>query len=126
MGKLLSFKLSFFPGSCAATPSMRLGLALSCVHMSDLHAACRYDWFGDHNLPWLTDLNSVSSAIDWNKINAISASPNTFDNRDPAQTGGGFGLLPWYLRSAAIPRAPRPPAPAGQPVPAPAGQATGG
>ena len=95
-----------------------------CAHIKRLHAACRYDWFGDHNLPWQTDLNSVSSAIDWNKINAISASPNTFDKRDPAQTGGGFGLLPWYLRSAAIP--PRPPAPAGQPVPAPAGQATGG
>ena len=95
-----------------------------CAQVKRLHAACRYDWFGDHNLPWQTDLNSVSSAIDWNKINAISASPNTFDKRDPAQTGGGFGLLPWYLRSAAIP--PRPPAPAGQPVPAPSGQATGG
>jgi len=86
-------------------------------------AACRYDWFGDHNLPWQTDLNSLTGAIDWNKLNAISAIPNAFDNRDPAQTGGGFGLLPWYLRSAAIP--PRP-APGPALAPAPSAQAAGG
>jgi hypothetical protein len=74
-------------------------------------------------LPWQTDLNSVNSTIDWTKINAISMTPNTFDNRDPAQTGGGFGLLPWYLRSAALPPSG---AGAAAPGPAPLGtQATG-
>lgn len=71
----------------------------------------RYDWFGDHNLPWQTDLLTYNSTIDWAKIDAISATPNAFDNRDPTQTGGGFGLLPWYLRSAAAA-----PAPAGAPA----------
>ena len=77
----------------------------------------RYDWFGNHNMPWQTDLNYVNSSIDWNKINAITASPNVFDNRDPTQTGGGFGLLPWYLRSAALPAG----GAATAPAPAPSG-----
>lgn len=51
--------------------------------------------------------------MDWTKLNAITASPNTFDNRDPAQTGGGFGLLPWYLRSASAAQAAPAPAAGG-------------
>ena len=95
----------------------------------------RYDWFGDHNLPWQTDLNTLNNTIDWNKLNAISATPNPFDNRNPDQTGGGFGLLPWYLRSAVItPRAaPGPargpaagPAAGAAPGPAPGGPVAGG
>ncbi len=77
----------------------------------------RYDWFGNHNLPWQTDLLTYNSTVDWAKLNAITASPNTFDNRDVSQTGGGFGLLPWYLRSAAA---------AAQPAPAPAGAQANG
>ena len=85
-------------------------------------AVARYDWFGDHNLPWQTDLNTLNNTIDWNKLNAITATPNPFDNRDPAQTGGGFGLLPWYLRSAVITQRA---APGPAPGPAPAAQVVG-
>lgn len=45
-------------------------------------------------------------------MNTLTAAPNAFDNRDPTQTGGGFGLLPWYLRAAAAP----PPAAAAAPA----------
>ena len=88
-----------------------------------LCAVARYDWFGDHNPPWQTDLNNLNNTIDWNKLNAITATPNPFDNRDPAQTGGGFGLLPWYLRSAVITQRP---APGPAPGPAPTAQVVGG
>ena len=47
------------------------------------------------------------------QVNTLTAAPNRFDNRDTLQTGGGFGLLPWYLRAAAAPPAASP-APAGQ------------
>lgn len=91
-----------------------------------MRGARRYDWFGDHNLSWQTDLNTLNATIDWNKLNAISASPNIFDNKDASASGGGFGLLPWYLRSAAIPPRP-PPGPSPGPGPAPAAaQAAGG
>lgn len=48
--------------------------------------------------------------MDWNKVNTLTAAPNRFDSRDPTQTGGGFGLLPWYLRAAAAPQATSAPA----------------
>ena len=67
--------------------------------------------------------------VDWNKLNAIAATPNPYDNRDPAQTGGGFGLLPWYLRSGVIAQRPAPgpgPGPGPAPSNATAAQATGG
>ena len=103
---------------------------LGTMHGLMCAGGCRYGWFGDHNLPWQTDLNTLNNTVDWNKINAIMASPNAFDNRDPAQTGGGFGLLPWYLRSAAIPARPLPPSAAPGtalgPAPAAQGQAAGG
>ena len=64
-------------------------------------------------MPWQTDFNSLNSTVDWNKLNTLTAAPNRFDNRDPLTTGGGFGLLPWYLRAAAAPQASAPPAAAG-------------
>ena len=111
--------------SLAYTHSVQLMPCLDMMHGLMRAGGCRYDWFGDHNLPWQTDLNTLNNTIDWNKINVITASPNAFDNRDPAQTGGGFGLLPWYLRSAAIPARPPPPSAAPGPAPAAQGQAAG-
>jgi hypothetical protein len=95
-----------------------------CLSTLKRAVLCRYDWFGNHNTPWETDLNSVNSTIDWNKINVLTATPNLFDNRDASQTGGGFGLLPWYLRSALAAQQPPPP-PSAAPSPGDATQATG-
>ena len=48
------------------------GQALSgkCCH------TCRYDWIGDHNAPWQTDLNSQNSTIDWNKVGLPGSLPS--------------------------------------------------
>ena len=65
-------------------------------------------------MPWTTDFNYLNSTVNWSIMNTLTAAPNPYDNRDPATTGGGFGLLPWYLRAAAAPQASAPPAGAGQ------------
>ena len=44
-------------------------LSRKCCH------ACRYDWIGDHNAPWQTDLNSQNSTIDWNKVGLPGSLP---------------------------------------------------
>ena len=31
----------------------------------------RYDWNGNHNLPWATDLNTVNATVDWSKLDVI-------------------------------------------------------
>ena len=40
----------------------------------------RYDWNGNHNLPWATDLNTVNATVDWSKLDVIrsahAACPN--------------------------------------------------
>ena len=61
-------------------------------------------------MPWQTDFNFLNSTVNWNIMDTLTAAPNPYDNRDPATTGGGFGLLPWYLRAAAAPQAAAPPA----------------
>ena len=47
-----------------------------CSLASMLTAWCavlgRYDWEGNHNVPWTTDLNDVTGAVDWTKFNSIT------------------------------------------------------
>ena len=58
-------------------------------------------------MPWQTDFNFLNATVNWNIMDTLTAAPNS-------TTGGGFGLLPWYLRAAAAPQAAAPPAPDSQ------------
>ncbi len=40
---------------------------------------------------------SNGGKIDFTSINALTANPNPYDNSTAAISGGGLGLLPWYL-----------------------------